>query len=149
MKCKLFVLNVHVLIPLLCCFNFLLFRVFSFCLLTVSHSWESSTVVSAWPGWSSSQSLHRTINSLTYPSCGLSSQAPCCCGGCPACPCCGWTGLWAAGLSPPPGLRAWKVASRETAETSGPTSSSSWLMTRMLSWVRLALFRCFSVPYLL
>lgn len=46
-----------------------------------------------------------------------------------------WNGLQAAWPSSPPELRDWGVASRETAGTSGPTLSSSWLTTRMLSWV--------------
>lgn len=119
---------------------------------TVNHGCESRTGVSEWPGWASSIPPLISINSPIYPPRLLSSWAPCWCCGWPGWPCCLWTGLRAAWPSPLPGLRAWGVASRETAETSGPTSSSSWLMTRMLSWVRLAYFLVFLEfwgPYLL
>ena len=79
-----------------------------------------------------------SINPPIYPSRLWPSQAPCWCSGWLGWPCCLWTGLRAAGPSSPPELRAWGVASRETAGTSGPTLSSSWQTTRMLSWVRLA-----------
>lgn len=58
--------------------------------------------------------------------------------------CCLWNGLRAAWPSSPPELRDWGVASRETAGTSGPTLSSSWRTTRMLSWVGLAHFLVFN-----
>ena len=117
--------------------------VLSFCLFTVDHSCESSTALSDWPGWTSSPSLYLSINPPIYPSCLWLSQAACWCSGWPGWPCCLWTGLQAAGPSSQPGLRAWGVASRETAGTSGQTLSSSWLTTRMLSWVRLAHLQVF------
>lgn len=116
--------------------------VLSFCLLTVDHGCESHTGVSEWPGWTSSipSLISPLIFSPTYPVHLLPSWAPCWCCGWPGWPCCLWTGFRAAWPSPLPGLRAWGVVFRETAETSGPISSSSWLTTRMLSWVRLAHF---------
>jgi len=111
---------------------------FSFCFFTVDHDCESCTGVSEWPGWTSSPSLHFSNNPPLYPRCLLLFREPCWCNGWLGWPCCLWTGLQAAGPSPPPGLRAWGVASRETAETSGPTLSSSSLTTRISSWVRLA-----------
>lgn len=125
---------------------------FFVCFFIVNHSCESCAGLSERPGWTSSPSLHLSINPPIYPSHLLSSQAPCWCGGWRGWPFCLWTGLQAAGPSSPPGLRAWGVASRETAETSGPTLSSSWPTTRMLSWVRLAHFLVFLEffrPYLL
>lgn len=109
-------------------------------LSTVDINCKSSRSVSEGPGRTSSPSLFIPSALLPpiYPSRLWSSRAPCWCDGWLASPCCLWNWLQATGPSSPPKLRAWGVASRGTAGTSGPTLSSSWLTTRMLNWVRLA-----------